>query len=194
MRPKEFEEDAVAEAAMRVFWQRGYAATSIQDLVDGTGLSRSSLYNAFDSKQGLYLLALRRYGQVGAANAARLAGTEPLRERLRALLMRVVEDEALEQASPGCLAANAALEAAGRDEAVNAALAQHFQQLETALLRALAEARASGELAANRNQQALARFLMCAIQGLRVLGKGMARENRRAKLAEVVEVALSCLD
>ena len=53
MRTKEFEPDQIADAAMRVFWQRGYAATSVQDLVEGTGLSRSSLYSTFSSKQGL---------------------------------------------------------------------------------------------------------------------------------------------
>ena len=58
MRPKEFDPEQIADAAMQVFWQRGYAATSIQDLVEGTGLSRSSLYNAFDSKHGLYTCAL----------------------------------------------------------------------------------------------------------------------------------------
>ena len=47
MRTKDFEPDDVADAAMHVFWQRGYAATSVQDLVDGTGLGRGSLYNAF---------------------------------------------------------------------------------------------------------------------------------------------------
>ena len=193
MRPKEFDQDAVADAAMRVFWRRGYAATSIQDLVDGTGLSRSSLYNAFDSKHGLYLLALRRYGEVGAANAAGLAGPGPLRERVRALLMRVAADELGDQSGPGCLAANAALEAAGRDETVGAALAEHFRQLESALLRALQQGRERGELAAGRDPQALASFLMCTIQGLRVLGKGSARAGREARLTAVVETALSCL-
>lgn len=59
MRTKDFEPDDVADAAMQVFWRRGYAATSVQDLVDGTGLGRGSLYNAFGSKQGLYEAALR---------------------------------------------------------------------------------------------------------------------------------------
>ena len=61
MRPKEFEHDEIVDAAMQVFWQLGYCATSIQDLVDGTGLSRSSLYNAFENKHGLYEHALRHY-------------------------------------------------------------------------------------------------------------------------------------
>ena len=52
MRTKTFEPDEIADAAMEVFWRRGYAATSVQDLVEGTGLSRSSLYSTFESKQG----------------------------------------------------------------------------------------------------------------------------------------------
>ena len=64
---------AIADAAMQVFWRRGYAATSVQDLVDGTGLGRGSLYNAFGSKQGLYEAALRRYHELTAANLDLLA-------------------------------------------------------------------------------------------------------------------------
>ncbi|MET3544911.1 hypothetical protein ABID47_001505 [Paenibacillus favisporus] len=51
--PKEFDPDDIVDAAMQVFWQRGYSATSIQDLVKGTELGRSSIYNAFGSKHEL---------------------------------------------------------------------------------------------------------------------------------------------
>lgn len=67
MRTKTFEPDEIADAAMKVFWQRGYAATSVQNLVEGTGLSRSSLYSTFENKQGLYQQALRRYQAVTAS-------------------------------------------------------------------------------------------------------------------------------
>ena len=60
MRTKAFNHDEIVDAAMQVFWQLGYSATSIQDLVDATGLSRSSLYNAFENKHGLYAQARRR--------------------------------------------------------------------------------------------------------------------------------------
>ena len=72
MRTKEFETDEIADAAMHVFWRRGYAATSVQDLVDGTGLSRSSLYSTFQSKQGLYQQALRRYELLTTLNNVKL--------------------------------------------------------------------------------------------------------------------------
>ena len=79
MRSKDFDPDDIADAAMRVFWQRGYAATSVQDLVDGTGLSRSSLYGTFENKQGLFQHALRRYEAVTTSNVELLAGPGPAR-------------------------------------------------------------------------------------------------------------------
>src|SRR5690606_8821359 len=60
-RPRTFEEEQALEAAMRAFWRRGYEATSTQDLCAATGLGRSSVYNAFDSKRELFTRALRRY-------------------------------------------------------------------------------------------------------------------------------------
>ncbi|MCP6423679.1 TetR/AcrR family transcriptional regulator, partial [Klebsiella pneumoniae] len=72
MRTKEFETDEIADAAMQVFWRRGYAATSVQDLVDGTGLSRSSLYSTFQNKQGLYQKALQRYELLTTLNNVKL--------------------------------------------------------------------------------------------------------------------------
>src|SRR5690606_28148552 len=114
MRSKAFEPDEIADAAMQVFWRRGYAATSIQDLVEGTGLSRSSLYGTFENKQGLYQEALRRYEAVTAANVALLAGPGAPKDLIRRLLMRVAEDELGDPQRRGCLVANATLELAGQ--------------------------------------------------------------------------------
>ncbi|WP_162564793.1 TetR/AcrR family transcriptional regulator, partial [Acinetobacter baumannii] len=92
MRTKEFETDEIAEAAMQVFWRRGYAATSVQDLVDGTGLSRSSLYSTFQNKQGLYQKALLRYELLTTLNNVKLlSGSGSAKALIRQLLMRVVE-------------------------------------------------------------------------------------------------------
>jgi len=60
-RPKQFDDDSVVRAARDLFWERGYASTSMADLQDATGLSRSSLYQAYGSKQGLFGRALASY-------------------------------------------------------------------------------------------------------------------------------------
>jgi len=193
MRAKEFEPEEVADSAMQVFWQRGYAATSIQDLVEGTGLSRSSLYNAFESKNGLYQQALRRYHQLTEINVALLSRPEPAPALVRQLLMRIVEDEMGDARQRGCLVANATLELAGQDPAVAALVSQNFQRLEKALEQLLIRGQQEGEMAPEKNPRALARFFVSTIQGMRVLSKGSAPEERRERLMDIVEVALAAL-
>lgn len=194
MRTKTFEPDEIADAAMKVFWQRGYAATSIQDLVDGTGLSRSSLYSTFENKQGLYQQALRRYQAVTQANVELLASPESSPKALiRQLLMRIIEDELDDPLRRGCLVANATLELAGQDDAVAELVAHNFQRLQQALEKLIQRGQQSGEVAAVKSPQALARFFVNTMQGLRVLGKGSPAQQRRQCLLDVIDVALDTL-
>ena len=193
MRPKEFDPEQIADAAMQVFWQRGYAATSIQDLVEGTGLSRSSLYNAFDSKHGLYTCALKRYQERSNANIALLAQDAPAKELVRQLLLRIVDDELDDTQRLGCLAANAALEVAGQDPEVAELVAQNFRRVEAALERVLRRGQEQGDIDPDKNPRALASFVVCTVQGLRVLGKGSAADERSERLSNVLEVVLQSL-
>jgi len=193
MRTKEFEPDEIADAAMRVFWRRGYAATSIQDLVEGTGLSRSSLYSTFENKQGLYQQALRRYEAVTKANVELLSGSGSPKELIRLYLMRVAEDELGDPQKRGCLVANATLELAGQDEAVAELVARNFQRLQKALEKLIQRGQQSGDVASAKNPRALARFLVNTVQGMRVLGKGSPSQQRRQCLMDVIDVALDTL-
>lgn len=90
-RPREFNEDQVLDAAMNVFWRRGYAGTTTQDLVDATGLGRSSLYAAYGSKQGIFEHALIRYRKYAQMHLNHLQGTGGAIESLRELMYRVVD-------------------------------------------------------------------------------------------------------
>lgn len=193
MRTKDFEPDEIADAAMRVFWQRGYAATSIQDLVEGTGLSRSSLYSTFENKQGLYQHALRRYEAVTSANVGLLSGAGTPRDLIRQFLMGIAEDELGNPQKCGCLVANASLELAGHDEAVAVLVAHNFQRLQTALEKLILRGQQSGEVTATRTACALARFFVNTAQGMRVLGKGSPSPQRQECLMDVIDIALDTL-
>ncbi|HEE5795579.1 TPA: TetR/AcrR family transcriptional regulator [Acinetobacter baumannii] len=194
MRTKEFETDEIADAAMQVFWRRGYAATSVQDLVDGTGLSRSSLYSTFQNKQGLYQKALQRYELLTTLNNVKLlSGSGSAKALIRQLLMRVVEDELNDSEHKGCLVANACLELTGHDEEVSQFVVSNLQKLQHALESLLIKAQQSGEIGSTQNPRALASFFLNTMQGLRVLGKGSPREQRKQCLMDVVEVALNVL-
>jgi TetR/AcrR family transcriptional repressor of nem operon len=193
MRTKEFEPDEIADAAMRVFWARGYAATSVQDLVEGTGLSRSSLYSTFESKQGLYQQALRRYQAITTANVELMTSPGSTKDVIRQLLMRIVEDELGDPQRRGCLVANATLELAGHDESVAELVADNFQRLQKALEKLIVRGQQSGEVAVERNPRALARFFVSTMQGMRVLSKGSPARQRRQCLLDVIDVALDTL-
>jgi TetR/AcrR family transcriptional repressor of nem operon len=190
-RPREFDDERVLDAAMETFWARGYAATSAQDLVDATGLGRSSLYNAFAGKHQLYEQALRRYLEHNTeADVALLDRPGPVKERVRELLLGVVDAELGDPMHRGCLAVNAAIELAGKDEAVTVAVRRVFARVEEALVMALERGQRDGEIAPERSPRALARFVLNAIYGLRVLGKAA---TDRAPLLDVVEATVSAL-
>lgn len=194
MRTKEFETDEIANAAMQVFWRRGYAATSVQDLVDGTGLSRSSLYSTFQSKQRLYQKALQRYELLTTLNNVELlSGSGSPKVLIRQLLLNIVEDELNDSEHKGCLIANACLELAGHDEDVSKFVISNLQKIQHALENLLIKAQQSGEISSTQNPRALASFFVNTIQGLRVLGKGTPLEQRKQCLMDVVEVALNVL-
>lgn len=183
MRPKEFEPDTIADAAMHVFWRHGYAATSVQDLVEGTGLSRSSLYSSFESKQGLYQQALRRYQAVTASNVALLSESGSAKALVRKLLMRIVEDELEDAQRRGCLAANASLEMAGHDAQVAELVAQNLLLLENALERLIARGQKEGDIATGRNPRALA-FRRQHDTGIAGIGQRQPAANQGGMSAE----------
>ncbi|KZB81328.1 TetR/AcrR family transcriptional regulator [Amycolatopsis regifaucium] len=190
-RPKGFDPTEVLDAAVDTFWRKGYAATSAQDLVDGTGLGRGSLYHSFSGKQQLFSEALRRYEETSATRVEEmLAAPGTIRARIRRVLMDVVEDETNSSAGHrGCLAVNAALELGGTDEEVTARVRHNFQRVEDAFHVEYVAARQEGEIGASRDPRALARFTLAAMYGLRVLGKTADRQV----LTQVVETTVQAL-
>lgn len=85
-RPRSFDPDEALDRARAVFWNLGYAATSLDDIAAATGLNRPSLYAAFGDKHALYIAALKRSGREAAgALAQALKAPGPLRATLRAI-------------------------------------------------------------------------------------------------------------
>ncbi|MFD2352502.1 TetR/AcrR family transcriptional regulator [Nonomuraea ferruginea] len=185
-RPRTFEEEQAVEAAMRAFWESGYEATSTQDLCAATGLGRSSVYNAFESKRELFLKALRRYMERKDAELAELLDSElPIREKVRTLLWYAVDSP--EGEPPGCMVVNTLVELGPRDPEL-AELARRHQEERVARLRdAFAAARAEGELGPDRDPCALAHFLMATVGGMRVAARG---GGDRAALEAIATTAL----
>lgn len=190
-RPREFTGTAVLDAAMEVFWEQGYEATSTQDLCERTGLGRGSLYNAFGSKHRLYQEALRRYADTAAGRQlAMLAEPGSARERIRQLMTGVVDADLADPGRRGCLALNAATEASGRDGEVSALVRRQFTDLQDALCQLVEVGQRSGELSTRLPARQVGRTLQSTYYGLRALAK--VTDDRQA-LLDVVEGALAAL-
>ncbi|TQF04200.1 TetR/AcrR family transcriptional regulator [Kitasatospora acidiphila] len=146
---KHFDPELALERAEKLFWQRGAAEASIQDVVAATGLNRSSLYATFGGKQQLYLAAIRRYLHRRAQPAFRhLADDDRGLPAVRDFFAGLIEVRCSgEHAGWGCMVVNAHLGGEHQDPAVQALLAEHHRQLRDALHTALETARRAGQLA-----------------------------------------------
>ncbi|MFD9889006.1 TetR/AcrR family transcriptional regulator [Amycolatopsis sp. NPDC059027] len=190
-RGKSFDEDVAVTRAMEVFWSNGYAGTTPQQLVDALGIGRGSLYNAFTSKHSLYERALRRYFETETVRLIEtLDAPGPARDRLRAALQLVVDAALTDDRRRGCLAANAAVEFADRDDEVNVLVRRVFDRQETAFRDTIREGQRAGEIAADVDAGALAALLLATINGIRVLAKAGPDPDRLAGLAETALRAL----
>jgi len=191
-RPREFDPEAALEAALELFWERGYEGTSMADLVEHLGIGRASLYAAFGSKHDLYLEALDRYLRTRDPSPVEvLSQPGPALPAVRWLVERHAEEAACDERRRGCMVVNAAVERLPFDRKVARRVEGAWDEIEIALTSALIRAQAQGELSRDKDPRALARFLLVVIQGLRVVGKGHADPDR---LRDAAREALTVLD
>ena len=115
-RPREFDEAAVLDAAIRQFWLRGYKATSVRDLADEMGIAGASLYNAFGDKLTLYERSLNRYlDKTFRERTRRLEQGLPPRDAIVAFLQEIIKRSLNDKQRLGCLLVNSTLESAAHD-------------------------------------------------------------------------------
>jgi len=191
-RTKEFDPDVALRDALELFWERGYEATSMTDLVERLGIARASIYATFGGKRELYLKALERYGELTDPNLlAELSQPGPALPAVRALVRRYAATAGGEEGRRGCFVVNTAIELAPHDPAAARRVQASWDYLEAALTSALMRAQAQGEIAGDRDPRALARCLVVFLQGLRVMGKAATEPER---LRDAAEQALALLD
>jgi len=189
-RPREFDVEQALRRAMEVFWQQGYEATSVQDLLDAMGINRGSMYDTFGDKHALFTAALDHYARtVTGCLEADLAGPGSPIGNIRKVLASMAECCSRERC-PGCLAAHAAVELGARDARVRTAARGILARIEKAFQRALRLAVEAGELSRGADTRAQARFLNATLQGLVVLGR---TGPPRAALRDVVRIAVAAL-
>ena len=164
-RPKSFDVDDVLDRAVDLFWVNGYAATSMEDLVNHLGINRGSLYSTFGSKQELYELAIERYASVGRDWMTAMLSDPaiPLRDTIKTILTSSAETTD----HRGCLLVNTATERNATDER-SLDLTSKALDERRAILAAAFESRRN-ELANGVTPDRAADLVLVAAQGLRVV-------------------------
>ena len=187
-RPRAFDETEVLERAMRVFWHRGFAQTSVQDLVDALGINRASLYGTFGDKEGLYRRALCHYRDLNTARTRDLVADAPSgKTAIRRMFEVTLAQLERESDRLGCFAANAAAERGALDDDTRALLADNEAAIVATFRSLLDRAAAEGELSPERDREALARTLFALHNGINVLSR---YGTDAARLRGVVEEAM----
>ena len=169
-RPREFELEVAVESALETFWGRPFADVSVSDLEHSTGVVRTSLYNAFGNKRGLFNAALELYlsdlfAQIDRRLTQGTAGLDDVHRFLDWLQLP------LTTSTRGCLMVNSMIEFGDTDPVIAERAGDHTRTLSDALRAALSRARDGGELRAAISIEATADQLTLQILGLNLAAR-----------------------
>src|SRR5258706_2062010 len=159
-RPREFDRDAAVQRAMSIFWRKGYAATSTDDLVRAMGIGRQSMYDTFGDKHRLYLETLQLYeASRGAEMFERIYQTPSPFVAICDYILSIADETSADRAR-GCFFVNATSELAPSDPDVAAVIRASSARCETAFERILREAKPRGEVDRYVDEPVAARVLL----------------------------------
>jgi len=189
-RPREFDETAVLDATVQCFWSRGYEATSVKDLIQGTGVTAASLYNAYGDKRGLFRAALDHYVEHGIMERIRRCEALPPRQAIGSFFDEILSRSLNDNEHKGCMLVNSALEIAPHDREFQRSIANALARIETFFLHCIDAGQADGTVTLSQSAEILARHLLGVLMGVRVLARV---RPERALLEGVVAPALALI-
>ena len=185
-RPKVFDREAALDKAMTLFWQHGYEATSLSDLVEATGAKAPTLYAEFTNKEGLFRAVLDRYiARFAARQEAELFGSDKtLAQALADYFSAVATCFTSNDTPAGCFIITTSAGLAASSEQVACTIKARHAMQEQTLVRFLDERQQQGELPGDCDTQGLARYLACLLQGMSVSAREGACFDTLHKVAD----------
>ena len=170
---KSFTESDVIEQAMNVFWEKGYAATSISDITEAAGIKRGSLYNAFEGKHDLFVRALLKYGGDRRTNRLQMLETvDDPREAITMFFDSLVKATLDDPDRKGCLLFNTALEFSSHDDDVKKLVSEGIKEIGTFFEGRIDRGKELGVIPDTVDTRPTAKALVAMVVGIRVLGRG----------------------
>lgn len=186
-RPQEFDSQNAVDAALAVFWKRGLHRTSVENLLEASGLARSSLYNSFGGKQALFEAAVQRYVELQAAGLQTMLDSHSLEQGLRKLFYGVVNDN---YEGRGCLLVNCASSITQRDAEEQPVLGQAFSRMLSVVQERIEHAQQSKEIGGDVKAADAAMLICATLSGFRVFHKAGMPKARIKKSADLAVKAL----
>jgi TetR/AcrR family transcriptional repressor of nem operon len=190
-RIKEFDEAAVLDKALKLFWNKGYNGTSAQELVTELGISRSSLYDTFGDKRSLFLKALKQYETNNTAVMVKMANesTDALKT-IRQIFQTLLQDSILDTQNMGCFVVNTAIELSSHDPEIKEIISENLRLTEEAFFTVLKKGKKSNQINANIDPRSTARFLLNNVMGLKVSFR--AGQSKKS-IEDVIKLTLASL-
>jgi AcrR family transcriptional regulator len=185
-RRREFDEDEALEAALSMFWQKGYEGTSFDDLSKATGVARPGLYAAFGNKESLFLKAVDLYESRYLGFMSEALAEPTSRKVVERILQGCAVLHTWDAAHTGCLGLNGALACSDDAESVRLELVERRAASQLALRRRLERAQREGDLPESAKCAVLASFVMAVSQGMAVQAKAGASRRTLEALANHV--------
>ena len=176
-RHRTFDVDKVLDAALCVFWRKGYEGTSYADLTDAAGVERPALYSAFGNKEALFRQVLSRYHERYLSFIPAALSLPTARAVAAHILAHTAELNTRFPEHPGCLGVNGVVAGSDEAEPVRQALVDFRAEGQRQLRERFERARAEGDLPRTANPDVLAAFLLAVTHGMAVQAKaGFSRE------------------
>ncbi len=191
-RTKQFNEEEILKKAMELFWERGFHATSIQNLVTCLGINRASLYDTFGGKEELFNKVFEHYRKT---NGDVVRSTFNQEKSVKAGFCRLFE-EAIEKAQTdtarkGCFVVNTTTELIPGDKTIQKVLRENKENLENIFIDHIKKGIETGEMDASKDAESIGPMLFALLSGLQVMAKVDPDPNKLRKLARS---GLSVLD
>ncbi len=190
-RPREFDIEDATRDAMEVFWQNGFHATSLPDLIEGMRLTRGSIYKAYEDKRSIYLAALDAYIDTRLGRIAAKLARPDKRAAILDMLRGFARDCTAGFGRKGCFVTAATMEMVPTDPEVEERVAEMYAAMERLLADAIEAGKQGGSIMSTTPTASLARFLVCTVEGMCVLGKLGPTERANRKF---IDVAMTLLD
>jgi AcrR family transcriptional regulator len=187
-RPRCFDADDALDAALQVFWRKGYEGASLSDLTAAMHIERPSLYATFGNKEELFLKVLDRYADTVGAFLAEALNEPTARAVVEHLLLKTADSLTNPCNQPGCITVQGALSGGDDSKRIRRELDLRRDRSEAVLRKRLEHAKSEGDLPADANAADLARYVFTVSQGMAVQAKGGAT---RAQLRRVTQTALA---